>query len=201
MVEDIPQDVAQNMMMRNRQREDSLIIYQLSADDILAEIEHYLRAEEYDGDSDQWVRKKIRFYDKDKKDTFIKPIANEEGTNRIMSELRPRVHRIMTLSNFREDDIVDMMLWEVQDVLIDLLENKSQDFGIDKVNLPNIVTMVDHLLQGQFYRALNEGERRRIYPSQQTVQFLNQDNQQGGHTPQQQKGGGFNPFSKLFGRR
>jgi len=160
-------ELAQALMLRQRQQQESMIMYQLETQDILQEIENYLKAVEYDPETNKFIRKK----DQDGK--IIPPIANDRGVNAIIDELKPRVHKGITLSNFSEEKI-DVILWEVNQVVINMLEAKYKDFDIDPVFLPNIVNMIDHLLEAQFYRALNEGERKRLYPTQQTVQHLHQ---------------------------
>jgi len=184
-------EMAQALLLQQRRRQESLVMYQLSSEDILAEIERYLKSMEYDPEQDKLVKMKIAIVDAKGNATQVDmpPIANEVGVNAIMRELKPRVHRIMTLTNFDDEKINDI-LWEVNQVIIDMLENKHTEFDIDPVYLPNVVNMVDHLLEGQLYRALNEGERRRIYPTQQTIQHLHQT-----ETPQERA------RFKLFGKK
>lgn len=122
--------------------------WQLSAEDILLELEHDLRGEVWDEKAQKYVGKGIAF-------------LNEEGIRAVISILRGKINKNMYLTNLTTDDVYAMTYDLALDV-IDVIFLKYKTYDIDKANLSLVANQIIHFVYAAFKRALEEGERHFI---------------------------------------
>lgn len=129
--------------------------WQLNAQDVIEILEHCLKGDHWDGK--KWVERKG------------KPRLNDYGIQGIISEIQSRVNKIVIMSNLTERNVNDI-LWDLGDHLADELFLKKTEWGIDFSDLSPIHDMVMVITEATLKRAMQDGERRKIYEGVKTVE-------------------------------
>lgn len=121
------------------------IIKELKTDDVLVKIRMELRGYEFIQEKKKWV--KIR-----------EPFMNERGINAYMNVLSS-VTRVVTLSNYKEEDIPKRVLYVCEKV-IPVLHINYKDFGIkNKSDLPLLDVQLFNLTEAALNKAKAAGDR------------------------------------------
>ena len=133
----------------------NIMMSQLDPSKILEELEHRLRGEVWDFSKNQYVQKR-------------EPMMNEHGISIVMSIVEPRISKIIIMSNLTEQDIMSIIK-DFNDNLIDLLLMNYEVMGINKKYLSVVRGLIDDTVYITLKRALEEGERSKIYPSEKLI--------------------------------
>jgi hypothetical protein len=146
-------------LMQKQKLQDNMIIWQLDPKEIIDEIEHYLRGEKLVSNPDTKKREWV---------AWGNPLMAEEGIKTIISLLRARLNKVLVLSNLPDDQVRRIAL-EVRWDIIDLLFMMYKEWQIRKEYLSAIVKFIDHEVYALLRRAFEDGERNKIYTTQQYV--------------------------------
>jgi hypothetical protein len=148
---DLAPDHAPPMMMQPRQDSD-LVKWQIDGSDLLELLEHNLKREYLDRNSDKirWVKREGE-----------KPMLNSKGVYDILSVLQPRLHKVVSLTNLTEVD-VKRMAFEIRRDVIDKLYLNYQTYDVEKSDLTTIVYLVDQLAYSVLRKSFNDGQRRHL---------------------------------------
>ena len=134
--------------------------WQLNASDVIEIIEHCLRGEiwrkEKGATGYEWVK-------------GGSPKLNELGIQAITSEINSRVNKVVIMSNLTERTVNDI-LWDLSDNLAAELFLRIKDWGIDFADLNAIHDLVMTITEATVRRAMEDGERRKIYEGVKTLE-------------------------------
>ena len=83
-----------------------------------------------------------------------KPLVNDIGINSLLYLLRPYISSIITLSNYKDYEILDRAR-EMALNLTFLLMEKQEEFGIDEANLSCIKNLCVNCVESSYRKALN----------------------------------------------
>jgi len=182
MTDNITQEAQTKLMqlMQQQRINENMIIWQLDPKEIIEEIEHYLRGERLGLDP----KTKKRAWEK-----WGDAMLPEEGIKAVVTELRARLNKVVVLSNL-DDASVKRMAMDCRLGIARLLFMKCKDWKIDYSYLSLIVHFIDDQVYSLLMRARNDGEREKIYTTQQYVKQEIVDNRD------QQKTGGFSLFKR-----
>jgi len=128
-------------------RSEGSIRWQLSANDIISELEHDLRGDDLNRKTMQWDEVKGM------------ALLNNKGIRMVKSVMRSALNRNVFLSNLDEDRIL-MFCYNFELDLIDMVVLKHEEWHLDKANCDIVI---DKVMVGMFCalkRAQDEGERR-----------------------------------------
>lgn len=134
--------------------------WQLNASDVIEIIEHCLRGEVWRKDEKGTVYSWVKAGD---------PKLNEQGIQAITSEINSRVNKVVIMSNLTERTVNDM-LWDLADNLATELFLRKDDWGVDFADLNPIHDLVMTITEATIRRAMEDGERRKIYEGVKTVE-------------------------------
>lgn len=141
----IPQSYS-DMSVPEHQRSSDLMRWQLSTSDLIEDLEHDLKGETFNRETNQWVIGKTRF-------------VNDEGVKAIMSILTARINKNTILSNLNENEISRIMIDFSRD-LIDLFFMRREEYDISKEHLDLLLRKIVDFVYISLKRAFEEGERQ-----------------------------------------
>lgn len=141
----------------------NLTMWSLSSQDILKEIEHDLRGEIFNEETEKWELV-----------AEGKPLMNDEGIRSIVSLARTIVNKVAFLSNLSEDMVLQISR-DFADDLADLLFNNIEQFEIKRTHLNIIVTKISYIIYVALQRAYEEGERRFLKTAERRIVSVRQD--------------------------
>lgn len=99
-------------------------------------------------------------------DETKRPIMNEQGANAVKKSLMPVVSRIVSLSNFDEDQ-VRMNTKKLAESLTEMLLRKREEYGIQyREDIKLIVVEYINLVMATQFKAYQAGEARSLRQSQ-----------------------------------
>ena len=155
--------------------------WQLDLTEMLDELCHHFRGDEYDHKENTWVTN-IEY-----------KLMNEKGIREVVNQLR-MANRNIFLSNLTEDEIRSMMKYFMISFTV-FLSLKWSQFEIDKKNMTLIKELVVFTLYPALKRSQLAGERKSLYQTQRVIEStITHPNQPGGEN----KGG---ILGKLFRRK
>ena len=94
-----------------------------------------------------------------KKERTRQELINQDGTNMILSFLRPRITKIVSLSNLDLDDIRKRCQAYIDDLTF-LLNRHYHEFNIKSFQImDNLIDLCDDLLFSTFMKSFEAGER------------------------------------------
>lgn len=139
--------------------QSNLIKFQLDATTELETLREDLLGLEYDEEGNIITD----IFDKEGKVTVIKKtrqeLINQDGANMILSFLRPRITKIVSLSNLDSEDIRNRCLAYIDDLTF-LLNRHYKEFNIKSFQImDNIIDLCDDLLFTTFMKSYKAGER------------------------------------------
>jgi len=161
-----------NSIYADSLREDKVanLIYQISPDNLLGEIEHRIRGEKKDPYTEQWIPiSKIS-----------KPIS-EELIGNFISFLGSILNQNTTLSNFSSNEINNIMGMIIA-YIEDDLESNAKLYKIEGnyTEMTRIGMIICNSCFAVFKRALNGQESRRIFSALRVSENLSQSGQKKG---------------------
>jgi hypothetical protein len=127
------------------QVDSSVIIYQLSTDDILEDLEMNLRGFDWDADKGKFEKKRER-------------ILNDKCASILMTLVKIEVNKTKILSYFEDEDI-RIICEEFENNIIDILASKYREWEIDIHYLSCIRAMLGNAVYSTYMRALKGGEK------------------------------------------
>jgi len=159
--ENFLQDYENNLLAENsRPGEDSkdlqLARWQLDLTEMLDELCHHFRGDEYDQEKNQWVTNPQY------------KLMNEKGIREVVNQLR-MANRNIFLSNLTEDEIRSMMKYFMISFTV-FLSLKWSQFDIDKKNMTLIKELVVFTLYPALKRSQQAGERKSLYQTQRVIE-------------------------------
>lgn len=137
---------------------DLSLVGQTNPADVLEEIEMTLRGMTYDKTANKWILK-----------PYSMPIVNDFGINSLMTDAKPFINQISTLSNTTLDQISKIVILIGRNVIKKVKMN-WKEFGIDKSNLGTVVNAITIPAFMTGLRAMGEGERRFLKTSVRAVE-------------------------------
>lgn len=137
---------------------DLSLVEQTNPEEVVEKIEMTLRGKTFDKQKGEWILKQ-----------GAKPIINEFGVNSIMTDARPFINQISTLSNATIDQVSKITLL-LADTLRLKIENNWKEFEIDKSNLSTVKNAVTIPSFMTGLRALGEGERKFLKTSVRAIE-------------------------------
>ena len=96
-----------------------------------------------------------------------RPLVNDKGINHLLSQLRTYVSAVITLSNYKESEILDRSK-ELAFDLTFLLMEKYEDFEIDEGDMTFIKNLCVNCVESAYRKALN-GNLSRIFSQTQAT--------------------------------
>lgn len=148
----------QDMAYKYRQQNADYIFYQLDASEVLDQLRMDLLGMEYipDGYDQKAVQTK-------------KPLINKEGADTILAFLRPRITKVMSLSNIEEEDIRKRCQFYM-DTLTFMIVRHRTEFSIPSLQIvDNIIELCDDAFFSTMMKAIGGWEGDGIR-KQQTVE-------------------------------
>lgn len=153
---------------------EELTKWQLDSFQLLDNLRHDLRGDIWDFEKAKW--------EEDKEDFTV----NEYGVKRIISMLRPKIDKIVVLSNFSEEEVYSVVK-EFNFVLIRYMLQNFEAFGIKKSDLSMVVNKIMDVIFSAYMRAKGEGERKFLRTTEKRIEHI--------RPPQiREKGTGWIPF-------
>ena len=138
---------------------DALTRWQLDPEELLDRIERFLRRQIYDIDQRRYVNIE-----------GVKPLANDLGITTILAYLSSLLDpRSVMLSNFEDDD-VRRLAKQARNAIRDIVTLRYKEFEIDADYIPFIVYNCDSIIYGALRRGFEEGERRFLKTTHQTIE-------------------------------
>jgi len=138
---------------------DALTRWQLDPEELLDRIERFLRRHQWDAEKRCYVAI-----------PGVPPLANENGISTILAYLSSLLDpRSVTLSNFEDDD-VRRLAKQARTAIRDIITLRYRDYGIDADYIPFIVYNCDSIIYGTLRRGFDEGERRFLSTTHQTIE-------------------------------
>jgi hypothetical protein len=142
-----PQQVLQQGFPVNNRYNSEFTRWQFDTQDILAEIENFLRGRVKNED-DEWK-------------SVYKPLATEEGINLLMGDLKFHLHKGIFLSNLSKDD-VQRIAYQTGKMVIQWIYLGWKRFEIDESNFNRIVYNIDHTVFCSLMKPLDDRERKHL---------------------------------------
>lgn len=144
--EDSSQGYPQQMPMMGMPRrfDSDFLKYQYDVNDVLDQME-------------QWLRGNVKNNDGVWENRF-KPMIAQEGINLLMGDLRSHLHKGVFLSNLSMDQVQRMAL-ETRLMVVCWIYRSWYKYNIDKSNMDRIVTDIDHCILCALMKPLNDKER------------------------------------------
>jgi len=169
-------------MMPYQQVDDASLVKATRPEKVIDEIEHRLKGEIYDDNTEKWIIPK-----------GVKPLINEIGIRSIMIDIRSIMNQNTILSNLRDDEVSHIIVG-LGDTIITKLMMRHEEFGVDQAELTTIVYLVCNTSYCALKRGYFEGERRFLKTTTQEKIGVMQYPQQ-----MQEKKSAWSKF-KLFGK-
>lgn len=138
--------------------QDLSLVEQTNPKEVLKEIEMTLKGMTYDYQKEEWKLLKD-----------AQPIVNDLGVNSLMTDARPFINQISTLSNISIDQISKIVV-NLGRTVKNKLKMNWKEFGIDKSNLSTVVFAITNPAFMTGLRAMGEGERRFLKTSVRAVE-------------------------------
>jgi len=138
--------------------------WQYDTTDILADIENFLRGRVRNEDGDF-----VQVY---------QPLADQEGINLLMGDLRFKLNKGVFLSNLSKDDVLRIGL-ETRKMIIRWLYLNWKKYNIQDANLDRIVYSLDHSIYCALMKPLDDKERKHLGENnsrQEQVLITNEQN-------------------------
>lgn len=128
---------------------DELTRHMLSSDDVIEQLEHQLRGEDFDYEKNMWLK------------AVGKPVLNERGVRIIISRVRWYVNRVPFLSNLEDPQIYEMM-YNFSNNLTELIFNNGDEWELNWAYAMqnNLVDEICDLVFIGLRRAFAQGERK-----------------------------------------
>lgn len=138
---------------------DALTRWQLDPEELLDRIERFLRRQVWSNDMKCYVQI-----------PGVDPLANERGISTMLAYLSSLLDpRSVTLSNFDDDD-VRRLAKQARTAIRDIITLRYRDYGIDADYIPFIVYNCDSIIYGTLRRGFEEGERKFLSTTHQTIE-------------------------------
>lgn len=152
--------IQQNMPFAQsyQQVDPSFSQWQLNPQDVVDEIEHSLWGDEYDHKKNVWNRN-----DKNKQ-------LSDEGIKTILRRVKRVVNKIVIMSNLPED-VVKNWLWDISHWLSAVLFLNYKRWNIRFSDLQDIHDTVMQPVEAAYRRAVEDGERKKIYEAQRVSEI------------------------------
>ncbi len=142
--EEIEKLQSMQSMYQGQGQQDDFSKWRLQMDDIVEEVEHNLRGEYWHSTKKEWI-------------PLGTQIMNDEGVVSITSTLRIFLNKVAFLSNFTEDDVINITKNIHKTICIDLLFNwQKWDFNKDYKQISRKIAILGYM---GIKRAMEEGER------------------------------------------
>ncbi len=158
------QDNEPSVLYADSMREEKIknVIAQIDPSNLLIEIEHRLRGEQYNPSTREWVS-----LDKESKK------MSEKLISRFISFLGAVLNQNTTLSNYSINEINNRMFLVIEYIRDDLTDN-DEEYGIvgDYTEMTRIGMIVCETVSSVFRRALNGMESKRIFSALRVTESL-----------------------------
>lgn len=161
------------------QPEAELSKWEMSFDEQLIRIEHFLRGEKYNTENDKWERKR-------------RPYMTEEGIQSVILMLDMNVNRNTFLTNYSIEDVRIRCMFITYNIIQFISENYDR-YKIDFQDFDDILNIVNST-DNAFHRAIGGLEREQRLTSKKTVETI-------GNMRTLEKKGGVLSFLNPFSRR
>lgn len=146
-----------NYGLYQQQNEVQNLIWRLDPTPIIDEIEHHLRGEFYDSETNKYYSQK-QIGDRV---ILSQAILNDIGIHAITTRLKSILNKNNVLGNMTRDSI-NKICEEVSHELIDMIEVNFDVWEIDESYWDYVVNFVVHQIEIFMSRTLDDGERKSI---------------------------------------
>lgn len=149
----------QDMAYKYRQQSADYVFFQLDSTDVLEQLRMDLLGMEYEADG--YDQKAIK---------TKKALINKEGADTVLAFLRPRITKVMSLSNLEEQDI-RMRCQYYMDTLSFMIVRHKQEFDIPSLQIvDNIIELCDDVFFSTMMKAIGGWEGDGIRKQQTVVE-------------------------------
>lgn len=144
------------------QKKDSdLMKWQLATVDLIEEIKHELRCENYNIKTDTWERT-----------DGVEPLVNEIGVNSLIGFVSGLANKNTILSNLSEKDI-NMIMNDLCDRLSEHLFLNWEAYEVKKENMDMVHFKIENFCFMSLKRAMDEGERQFLKQTESRREIIN----------------------------
>ena len=172
-------------------QDNNLITWQLELDNILERIEHLLKGDVLEEDSEGNVR-----YTKATNTDLV--VLNEYGVQLIMNLISFYLNRNTILSNYKDVRIFEI-LYDLGNELADLMYINYEKMGLDTIEKKSRSSVLGlnilHILESAYNRALQGEERDSLRSARVVTQTVNQQSQM--QQQPQKRRFSWNPFKSI----
>lgn len=141
------------------------IKYILNTDDVLKQIEDFLRGVRYDRQEAQYKQ-------------CTRPLLNDEGVSEIMRILDIRLSRVYSLSDLTDKEIYNITM-VFAETLLDLLYGNRKKFGLEKINIRVMVHEISDSVYVTLKKAKDKGLQQFLKDTTQFTETNNLNNRAG----------------------